>query len=296
MPVEIKDKRFSSVVGPSAPLERLATGFKFVEGAAWDARLKRLVFSDIPGDIMRTWTQGKGIELFRRPSGMANGNAFDRQGLLVTCEHATSRVTRTGRDGRITAIATHYDGKQLNSPNDLVVRSDGSIYFTDPSFGRMEYYGVKREQELSFRGVFRLGASGGLTLLATDFEQPNGLCFSLDESKLYINDTMRGHIRVFDVKADGGISGGDVWAKLEGEGDGAPDGLKMDSAGNIYSAGPGGLHVFASDATPLGVIRTPEVAANFCWGEDDLMTLFIVASTSLYRTRTKVPGHGGRNV
>lgn len=290
MPVEIRDKQFRTVVGTDAPLERLATGFKFVEGAAWDARAKRLIFSDMPGDIMRTWTSEGGVQLFRRPSGMANGNTFDRNGLLITCEHATSRVTRTGRDGRFTALATHYDGKQLNSPNDVVVKSDGSVYFTDPSFGRMEYYGVKRDQELAFQGVFRIGANGGLKLLASDFVQPNGLCFSLDESKLFINDTMKGHIRAFDVKPDGGISGGDVWAELEGDGDGAPDGLKSDSAGNIYSAGPGGIHVFAPDASCLGVIQTPEVAANFCWGEDDLTTLFIVASTSLYRTKTKVPG------
>lgn len=168
--------------------------------------------------------------------------------------------------------------------------SDGRIYFTDPSFGRMHYYGVERDCELDFKGVYRVDPDGtNLTLLAKDFGQPNGLCFSRDESRLLVNDTERGHIRVFDVTPSG-ISGGAVWTEVTGEGEGAPDGLKIDSQGNVYCCGPGGLHVFAPDATCLGVIRVPEVVANFTWGGNDLKSIFLTATTSLYRVTTATPG------
>ena len=173
----------------------------------------------MPGNIMRRWRPDGSVETWRQPSNMANGNAYDPAGRVVTCEHATSRVTRTEADGSITVLATHYGGKELNSPNDIVVKRDGAIYFTDPSFGRMEYYGRPREQELTFQGVYRLDPeSGALTLLVDDFDQPNGLCFSLDESQLFVNDTMRGHVRVFDVNESGALGNGRVWA----EGDGRP--------------------------------------------------------------------------
>jgi gluconolactonase len=241
---------------------------------------------------MRKWTQDGGVTIFRKPSNMANGNFYDRDGRLVTCEHATSRVTRTEHDGSITVLASHFEGKELNSPNDVIVRRNGDIYFTDPGFGRLEYYGVPRTQQLPFQGVYLLRPeTGDLTLVASDFNQPNGLCLSLDQSQMFINDSIEGHIRVFDVASDGTLVNSRVWAKVQGDGDGVPDGMKMDSQSNIYSAGPGGIHVFAPDATHLGVIRCPEVVANFCWGEDDLRTLFIVASTSLYRTRVRVPGN-----
>jgi len=223
---------------------------------------------------------------------MANGNYYDQQGRLITCEHATSRVVRTEPDGSITVLATHHDGKELNSPNDIIVKRDGSIYFTDPSFGRMEYYGVPRDQELPYQGVYRLDVdSGEVVLLADDFEQPNGLCFSLDESTLFVNDTMKAHIRAFDVKADGTVSGGRVWAEATGDRDGLCDGMKCDSQGNLYTTGPGGVHVFTPDATCLGIIYVPEGASNFSWGEDNLRSLFITAGTSLYRVRVKVPGN-----
>ena len=245
----------------------------------------------MPGNIMRKWTNEGGIEVFREPSNMANGNYYDLQGRLVTCEHSTSRVTRTEHDGSITVLATHYDDKELNSPNDIIVKSDGSIYFTDPSFGRMDYYGVEREQELDWRGVYRLSpGSGELTLLVDDFDQPNGLTFSLDESLLFINDTMRAHIRVFDVNDDGTISNGRVWADVTGERDGLADGMKIDTGGYLYTTGPGGVQVFASDAMCLGTIYVPQGVTNFTWGDDDLRSLYINAGTSLYRTRVKVPG------
>ena len=291
MNVEIRDERFRQVVGDDAPVEELANGFDFTEGAVWNHVDGYLIFSDMPGNVMRKWTAADGIQVFRQPSNMANGNTYDPQGRLITCEHATSRVTRTEHDGSITVLASHYDGKELNSPNDVIVKSDGSIYFSDPSFGRMEYYGVARAAELDVRGVYRLDReSGDLTLLVDDFDQPNGLTFSLDEQHLFINDTMRAHIRVFDVAADGGLSNGRVWAELTGERDGLADGMKIDSKGNLYTAGPGGVQVFAPDATCLGVIYVPQGVANFTWGDADLRSLFINAGTSLYRTRVNVPG------
>ena len=291
MNVEIRDERFRQVVGYDAPVEELAGGFDFTEGAVWNHVEDCLIFSDMPGNVMRRWTAPHGIQVFRQPSNMANGNTYDLQGRLITCEHATSRVTRTEQDGSITVLVSHYDGKELNSPNDVIVKSDGSIYFSDPSFGRMEYYGVLREPELDVRGVFRLDpASGALRLLVDDFDQPNGLTFSLDEQQLFINDTMRGHIRVFDVEADGGLSSGCVWAELTGDRDGLADGMKIDTEGNLYTAGPGGVQVFAPDATCLGVIYVPQGVANFTWGDADLRSLFINAGTALYRTRVNVPG------
>ncbi len=291
MNVETRDERFRQVVGDDAPVEELANGFDFTEGAVWNHVDGYLIFSDMPGNVMRKWTAADGIQVFRRPSNMANGNFYDLQGRLITCEHATSRVTRTEQDGSITVLASHYDGKELNSPNDVIVKSDGSIYFSDPSFGRMEYYGVARAAELDVRGVYRLDPdSGDLTLLVDDFDQPNGLTFSLDERHLFINDTMRAHIRVFDVAADGGLSNGRVWAELTGERDGLADGMKIDSEGNLYTAGPGGVQVFAPDATCLGVIYVPQGVANFTWGDADLRSLFINAGTSLYRTRVNVAG------
>ena len=291
MTAEVRDGFLRKVGGDDPAVERLATGFAFTEGPVWHPREKHLTFSDMPGDHMRRWTAAGGIQTFRQPSNMANGNTYDRAGRMLTCEHATSRVTRTEPDGRISVLATHYDGKQLNSPNDIVERSDGGIYFTDPTFGRMPYYGVERAPELAFRGVYRVEENGsGPTLLADDFGQPNGLCFSHDETRLFVNDTEREHIRVFTVGNGGLLSGGIVWAEVTGTGEGAPDGMKIDRDGNLYCCGPGGLHVFTPDARCLGVIRVPEVVANFTWGDDDLRSIFLTASTSLYRVRTMTPG------
>ena len=272
-------------------MERLATGYGFIEGPVWHPYEKWLVFSDIPAGRMHRRLASGAIELFREPSGMANGNTLDRQGRLVTCEHATSRVTRAEPNGTTTILATHYRDRQLNSPNDIVVATGGSIYFTDPSYGRVEFYGVPRPQELSFQGVYRIDGDGGrLTLLADDFVQPNGLCFSLDESRLFVNDTERGHVRVFGVEANGDLNGGAVWAVTEGDEPGSPDGMKIDSRGNLYCTGPGGIHVFDASGELLGVIATPEYCANFTFGDDDFRSLYIAASTSLYRLRVRVPG------
>jgi gluconolactonase len=291
MNIEIRDERFRTVVGDDIALERLATGFIFTEGPVWHPHEKHLTFSDMPGDHMRRWTAAGGVKTFRKPSNKANGNTYDRAGRMLSCEHATSRVTRTEPDGTITVLATHYRDKELNSPNDIVVKSDRRIYFTDPTYGRMPHYGVERAVQLDFRGVYRVEEDGsGLTLLAGDFGQPNGLCFSRDEKRLFVNDTERGHIRAFDVGADGLLAGGAVWAEVTGSGNGAPDGMKLDRDGNLYCSGPGGLHVLSPDARSLGVIQTPEVVANFTWGDDDFRSIFLTASTSLYRVRTKTPG------
>ncbi|MBX6322790.1 MAG: SMP-30/gluconolactonase/LRE family protein [Rhodospirillaceae bacterium] len=291
MSLEVRDPGLRRVVGEAVSIQRIATGFAFTEGALWQPQRRELYFSDIPNGRIHRWSEGAGVAVFREPSHKSNGLTWDRSGRLLACEHVTSRVTRTEADGRVTVLASHYGGKQLNSPNDIVVRGDGRIFFTDPTYGRMEFYGVPREPELGFRGVYALDAEGGEPrLLADDFAQPNGLCFSLDERRLFVNDTERQHIRVFDVAADGSLSGGAVWAQTVGEGDGAPDGMKLDSAGNIYCCGPGGVHVFAPDARCLGVIRMPEYTANFCFGGEDLRTLFVCASTSIYALRVKVPG------
>lgn len=288
--IEIRDPRFRAVVGDAVAFEQLATGFLFTEGPLWHPREKSLLFSDMPGDHMRKWTAAGGVATFRKPCAQSNGLTWDRQGRLIVCEHATSRLTRTEADGSSTVLASHYGGKELNSPNDVVVKSDGAIYFSDPTYGRNEYYGNPRAVQLGFRGVYRVGADGKLTLLADDFGQPNGLCFSRDETQLFVNDTDRQHIRVFDVKADGTLANSRVWALTTGKRPGAPDGMKTDSAGNIYCCGPGGIHVFAPDATCLGVINVPEYTANFCFGDDDLRSLYVTASTSVYRLRVKVPG------
>ena len=275
----------------SAGFEQLGTGFLFTEGPLWHPTGRFLLFSDMPGDHLRRWSAMDGVTTFRRPCNMSNGLAYDRQGRLLTCEHASSRVTRTEADGRVVPIATHYQGKQLNSPNDIVCRSDGGIYFSDPPYGRAKFYGVERPQELSFQGVYRVGSDArSPVLLVDDFDRPNGLCFSLDESRLFVNDTARRHIRVFDVAGDGGLRNGRLWAETKGDAPGAPDGMKLDSAGNLYCCGPGGIHVFDPDANLLEVLAVPEYAANFAWGDEDYRSLFITASTSLYRVRRHVPG------
>lgn len=289
--LEIRDERLLSVADQNAELEKAAEGFVFIEGPIWHPHEKHLIFSDIRGDAMYRWSASEGLNEFRRPSNMANGNTYDRQGRILTCEHATSRVTRTDLIGKVEVLASHYKGKELNSPNDIVVKSDDFIYFTDPLSGRTEKYGVLREQELDFQGVFKLNPeNGSLTLLVDDFEKPNGLCFSPDEKRLFINDTARRHIRVFDVLEDGTIANGRLFAETTGDAVGVADGMKFDQNGFLFCCGPGGVQVFDGQGVCLGVIRFPEQAANFTWGDDDLKSLYVTASTTLYRVRVKTPG------
>lgn len=283
---------FWELVEPQAQLEHLANGFQFLEGPVWHAGKQALVFSDIIGDRLYQWDTRTGVQVLRQPSRMANGNTIDLQGRLLTCEHAASRVSRVGKDHQYQVLATQYQSKALNSPNDIVVKRDGSIYFTDPNYGRRERVGVPRAQELPFQGVYRLlPESGELTLLADDFENPNGLCFDLSEERLFVNDSPRGHIRVFSLKSDGSLEGGQVWAEVRGSGPGVPDGMKIDAAGNLYCCGAGGVHIFDLNAVPLGLIGMPEQTANFVWGDPDLRSLYLTASTGLYRLPVRQAGY-----
>jgi len=292
MHTEVRDPAFPGVVGKDVRVEQVATGFGFTEGPVWDKARRQLIWSDMKHDHMRCWSTGRGVETYRKPSNQANGNTYDGEGRLVSCEHATSRVVREERDGSMTVLASHWQGKELNSPNDIVVKSDGAIYFSDPTFGRTrEDVGTLRPLTLDFRGVYRIGPDGAdLKLLADDFEQPNGLCFSLDEKQLFVNDTMKSHIRVFDVQADGSITGSRVFGETTGKAEGRPDGMKLDREGRLYCTGPGGVHLFDRGGRCLGVILTPERPTNFAWGDDDLRTLYITAQTSLYRARLETPG------
>jgi gluconolactonase len=294
MDVQIFDPRFNQLFDSAQELHRIAGGFDFTEGPIWHPGEQALIFSDILGNSIFRWTEKNGLEKLRRNSYMANGNAYDRLGRVLTCEHATSRVTRTdfAGGGELEVLATHYQGKQLNSPNDIVCKRDGMIYFTDPASGRTAAYGVPRPQELDFQGVYRLNpADLSLTLLVDDFVKPNGLCFSVDEKRLFINDSAHNHIRVFDVSEDGGLENAHLWAELSPAGNGVADGMKIDAAGNVYCAGPGGIHLFAADSTYLGIILMPEQTANLAWGDADLHGLYLTATTSVYRLHTRAVGY-----
>ena len=284
-------REFGDIMPKNSKLEKIATGFMFTEGPVWDASQGCLFFSDIPANKIRKWTKAKGAELIREPSGKSNGLTIDKQGRLIACEHANRRVSRTEKDGTIVTIAEKYNGKKLNSPNDVVVKSDGSIYFTDPPYGLTAEFGNLGEQEQPFQGVYRLSADGKtLTLLIDDFDRPNGLAFSPDESLLYIDDTACVHVRVFDVQPDGTIANGRIFADLQSDAEGNVDGMKIDSEGNAYVTGPGGVSILDPSGKKLGIIEMPEVSANVAWGEDDWKTLFITASSSVYKIRLSIAG------
>ena len=283
---------FLNLIRPDSEPELLASGFQFTEGPIWHAQEQHLTFSDIPGNTLYRWSEHEGLSEFRQPSHKANGNAYDQQGRILTCEHVTSRLSRTNLDGSYEILASHYEGKELNSPNDVVVKADGSLYFTDPPYGRINArVGELRPQELDFQGVYRLDPdTRELTLLVDDFDRPNGLCFSTDERSLFVNDSAHNHIRIFDVQDDGTLANGRVWAQLVGEGVGPADGMKIDSAGNVYCTGPGGIHILDAAANYLGVIHMPEQTANLCFGDDDYRSLYITDSSALHRLRVLMPG------
>jgi sugar lactone lactonase YvrE len=264
-------------------VEKVAQGFQFTEGPVWTP-WNTLLFSDIPANRIYELASSKKVKIYREPSGNANGLTFDHQGRLIACEHSNRRVSRTEKDGSVTVLADRYQGKRLNSPNDVVVKSDGSIYFTDPT------YGIKKEeQELGFQGVYRISPQGKLELLVSDFKMPNGLCFSPDEKRLYVADSSElAHIRVFDVTSDGKLVNGRVFAKTSGPG--GPDGMKVDMKGNLYVAGPGGVWIFDTNGVHTDIIKTPEVPANLAWGDEDGRTLYITARTSIYKVRLDVGG------
>jgi gluconolactonase len=284
-----RDSLFGHIRLEGSEVERLATGFYFTEGPVWNKKGGYLLFSDIPANRIIKWTPENGISDFCIPSGKSNGLTFDGKGRLIACEHANRRVTRREEDGTIVTIASHYKGKRLNSPNDVVVKKDGSIYFTDPPYGLNPTFGTFEEQELPFYGVYRLSPDGENLTLLIDDSVPNGLAFSPDESLLYVADTERNHIRVFDVKEDGKIVNGRIFAKIPGE-PLAPDGIKVDSAGNVYTTGRGGIWIFSPTGERLGIIPVPELPANLCWGDIDWKTLYITARTSIYRIRLNIIG------
>lgn len=281
---EIIDPAFGAFVMGNAPLKKLATGFDWVEGPVWFGDAGCLLFSDIPNNKILRWTPGLGISTYREPSNYANGHTRDREGRLISCEHGLRRVTRTEHDGRITVIADGYQGKPLNSPNDVVVKSDGSIWFTDPHYGILtDYEGHKSVQELPCQ-VYCVDPSGQISVVADDFQCPNGLAFSSDETRLYIADTGRmfhadpQHIRVFDV-AEAKLSGGEVFHTV---GHGCADGIRTDTDGNLWASAADGVHCIAPDGHLMGKILVPEVVSNICFGGRAKHQLFITATTSLY--------------
>jgi gluconolactonase len=291
MGFEAVSARLWELVDASAQLERIATGFTFTEGPIWHPADHYLLFSDMPADVRRRFGP-EGVTEVRRPANKCNGMTYDPALDLIVCEHATSSLVRERSDGRREVLASHFEGQELNSPNDVCVRSDGSIYFSDPWYGRMPVYGVERPRQLGWQGVFRVPPAGPLELVVDrhEFEQPNGLCFSPDETRLYINDSARGLIRFYDVAPDGSLANGRVFAEglTSPTEPGIPDGMKCDANGNIWSAAPGGVWVFDPRGFFLGRLKVPEVVGNLTWGGTDLHTLFLTASTSLYVIETRV--------
>lgn len=285
------DPRFDELVHADAPLRRLYDGCEWAEGPVWLAREQALVWSDIPNDRMLRWSESEGVRLFRHPSHYANGNTLDREGRIVTCEHTSNRVSRTEHDGSVVTLVERYRGMRLNSPNDLVVRTDGTIWFTDPPYGILsEREGRVRDSEIGANFVYRLDPEPGtLEVVADDFDRPNGIAFSPDERTLYVSDSSRAwcHIRQFDVAADGTLSNGRVFAVIDA---GVSDGFRLDREGNLWTSAQDGIHVFDPSGTLLGKIFVPEKVANCEFGGADRSTLFITASTSLYAVEVRAKG------
>lgn len=283
--VEIRNEaEFRRCVAADAKVQRIGTDMKFIEGPQWvPADGGYLVFSDIPANEMKKWTDGGGITSFRTPSQHANGNTLDHQGRLLTAEHSGRRVSIVEKDGSIRSLVDQFEGKRLNSPNDIVVQRDGTVWFTDPDYGLPSDPATRqrigKEQPGNF--VYRYDVkTSTLTAAVKDFDKPNGLCFSPDEKRLYVADSgAPKHIRVFEVTADGQLANGAVFATID---QGVPDGIRCDSDGRVWSSAGDGVHIFSADGELIGKILVPESPANLAFGGDDLKTLFITARTSLY--------------
>ncbi|MCY4082534.1 MAG: SMP-30/gluconolactonase/LRE family protein [Caldilineaceae bacterium] len=271
--------------------ELLASGFQFTEGPVWHSD-GYLLFSDIPADRIYRWRPEGVVDVWRQPSGNSNGLTLDRDNRLVACEHGNRRVSRGGPGAAAASLADRYEGKLLNSPNDLVVKSDGTVYFTDPPYGiePSESSPYSKVQEQPCNGLYRILTDGSVELLVDDFDRPNGLAFSPGESMLYVDDSPRRHVRVFDVRADGSLANSRIFADMDHPQPGSPDGMKINVEGTLFVTGATGIWVFEPDGACLGVIVTPERPANCAWGDDDRQSLYITARTSLFRVRTKVPG------
>lgn len=293
---DIRDDRFSDLLILNAFLEELCSDCLWAEGPVWCEDWGHLIWSDIPNNRMMRWSAQTGVSVFRQPSDFTNGNTRDNQGRLVSCQHGTRRVVRTEIDGTLTVLADSYRGGKLNSPNDVVVHEDGSIWFTDPTYGIIsDYEGYRSEPEQPCRGVYRIDPqSGEVTLAVDDFVQPNGLAFSPDHSKLYVADSgfshdpsAPHHIRVFDVAGDGRLSGGDVFADID---TGVPDGFRLDWEGRLWCSAGDGVHCFEADGTLLGKILIPQTVANVVFGERLRNRLFIAASRSVYALHVNTRG------
>uniref|UniRef100_UPI001561E5CC SMP-30/gluconolactonase/LRE family protein n=1 Tax=Oceaniglobus roseus TaxID=1737570 RepID=UPI001561E5CC len=289
---------FHALIDVDAPVRQLGTGYTFTEGPLWHPLEKHLVFSDMPADVRRRYTPGQGVKEIQRPSNKGNGMTYDAELNLLVCEHSTSSVVRIRPDGRREVMCSHYKGRELNSPNDIVVGNDGAIYFTDPTYGRMAHFGVPRPTHLGFQGVYRMAPGhrpGDEPELVVDrylFKQPNGLCFSPCQKWMWVNDTDEACIRMFDVAEDGKLVNGRLFAggirdRLK---PGLPDGMKADKDGNVWVTAPGGVWVYSFEGALIGKLSVPEMVANLHWGGEDWSTLFLCASTSLYSVQTKTKG------
>jgi gluconolactonase len=285
--IEVLDGAMREAIAPDAAVREVATGLKFTEGPVWMDTPEGgcLLFSDIPADTIYRWTEAKGLEVFRKPSRNSNGNTTDRQGRLVTCEHGSRTLTRTEKDGSVTTLASTYKGKRLNSPNDVAVKSDGTIWFTDPP------YGIRpAEQEQPANYVFRLDPGAGEPVaVADDFPRPNGLCFSPDEKYLYVADSdgQVSHIRRFRVARDGALAEDMVFAKIAPP---VPDGIRCDRQGRLWVTGGDGVHVLDTEGKLLGKVRLPVRPANCAFGDKDRKTLYITARQNVYAVRVLVAG------
>ena len=282
---------FARCVPANATVRKLAGDMQFIEGPVWLKDRGILVFSDIPADELKQWSPADGVKTFRKPSNKANGNTLDLAGRLLTCEHAGRRVAVQEKDGTVNTVVSTFEGRKLNSPNDVVVRSDGTLWFTDPEYGLATRPGSKEKEDKQQPGnfVYRHDVkTGNTTAVIRDFVQPNGLAFSPDEKRLYVADSgTPKHIRVFDIAADGTASNGRVFCTID---KGGPDGIRVDREGRVWSSAGDGVHIFAPDGKRLGKILTPEAPANLCFGGVDGKTLFITARKSLYAVNVSVTG------
>jgi gluconolactonase len=283
---------FGRIVQRDAELEVVATDVHFGEGPVWNRRTGELFYVSILGDTIWKWQPGVGKSVVMHPCFKADGMTFDREGRLVVAGWARRSVWRLEHDGSLTTLCSRFDGQPLNTPNDIVVKSDGAIYFTDPSGAlyNVEMHGEDVQRYMDYHGVFRIAADGQTTLVVRDFAYPNGLAFSPDETRLYINDTREYLIKVYDVGADGSLHDGRVFAKVVGEEPGVADGMKCDLEGNVYCTGPAGVHVFDPSGRQLGRIRIPGHTTNFCWGDDDWRTMYFTTYTTVFRLRLGIPG------
>jgi gluconolactonase len=293
---EVLDPRFARLFNTTANVDRLYTGCRWAEGTAWFGAGRYLVWSDIPNDRMLRYDETDGgVSVFRQPAGNSNGNTVDRQGRLVTCEHGGRRVSRTEHDGTVVTLADRYNGKRLNSPNDVVVKSDDTIWFSDPTYGiDSDYEGNKAESEIGASNVYRIDTDGTVTAVVTDLVRPNGLAFSLDERKLYVADTGQTHdpdcaalMRVYDVEPDNRVSGGRDFAVCT---NGLFDGFRLDDEGRIWTSAADGVHCYEPDGTLIGKVKVPEVVANCAFGGAKRNCLYIAGTTSLYMVRLRVNG------